>query len=49
VIGVPAAADVGLLRRFLAHLGDLDSPSPHEEAVDVDRGPAPREFDVLSA
>jgi hypothetical protein len=48
VVGVPAAADVGLLLGLLAHLGDLRIARHRlEEPVDVDRRPAPREFHVL--
>jgi hypothetical protein len=48
VVGVPAAADVGLLLLLLAHLGDFRiARRRHEELVDVDRSPAARERDVL--
>ena len=48
MVGVPAAADVGLLVRLLAHLGDHRiAVDRFEEAVDVDRAPALGEGDVL--
>jgi hypothetical protein len=48
VVGVPAAADVGLLLGLFAHLGDLGIALHRgEEAVDVDRRPAPGELDML--
>ena len=40
---MPTAADIGLLRLFLPHLGDLGIlPVRGEELVDVDVAPAPR-------
>ena len=48
VVGVPAAADVGLLLRLLAHLGDFRiAVNGGEEPIDVDRRPAARELDML--
>jgi hypothetical protein len=48
VVGVPAAADIGLLLGLLAHFGDLGMALHGlEEAVDVDRRPAARELEVL--
>ena len=48
MVGVPAAAYIGLLLGLLAHLGDLRIALHRlEEAVHVDGRPAPREFEML--
>src|SRR5215469_12169153 len=48
VIGVPAAADIAGLLRFLAHFGDhWVARHPREKAVDVDRGEALGEAHML--
>src|SRR6202040_3038040 len=48
VVGMPAIADIALLLRLLAHLGDRRIAGYRgEEAVDVDLAKTARERDVL--